>query len=138
MVVHVQDVMHRRVITVDPSLLLQEAAAIMADNHVGSLVVVAGGALKGILTERDLLIALAQLGKEVVYATVGDLMTNYVISVGPRERLAAALELMRTHHIKKLPVVEDGRLEGILTTTDIIAAKPELLPEVLPLLRGEK
>ena len=132
----VKDLMNRKVITVSEDTSIVEAASLMADNHVGSLVVVLHKKIRGILTERDIMIGLAQLGEDLPAASVRDIMTNYVYTITPQAGALKGIRLMADNNIKKLPVVDGDLLVGIITVTDIILNYPKLAPKVSRLFRA--
>ncbi|MBI4021049.1 MAG: CBS domain-containing protein [Candidatus Aenigmarchaeota archaeon] len=133
----VRDVMHKDVVTCGPSLPLREVASLMVDNHVGSAVVVTGGIVQGMVTERDLLQAVAER-ETLDGVTVADVMTRYVYSVTPAQSVQTAIALMTEHRIKKLPVMDGRRLVGIVTATDIIDRQPDLMDALKVLMKGRK
>lgn len=110
----------REAFVVDKNISLSEAAKIMGSKNVGSLMYVSGKSIKGILTERDLLKNFSKNTK------ISEIMSKDLITIGPDEELQAALELMNQHKIKRLPVVEDGKLVGIITATDLLSNADEL------------
>jgi CBS domain-containing protein len=138
----VQDVMTRSVITVTPDAPLREVARLLDEHRIsGVLVVDEQGALLGVVSEADFLVE-AQGGTSVrrspiarLFGRAGDtrapgdrhfastareLMTSPVISIGPAELIADAAALMTRERINRLPVVEDGRLVGIVTRADLV------------------
>ena len=104
----------------DKNLNLSEAAKIMAGKNIGCLVFVSGKKPKGIITERDLL---RNFGKN---AKVTEVMSKNLITIGPDEELQEALDLMNKNKIKKLPVIEDGEIIGIISATDLLANVDDL------------
>ena len=98
----------------------------MADNNIGSLVVLKWGRIRGILTERDILIGLAKPGTDMPFASARDMMTESVYTITPGSSLPTANALMLGHKIKKLPVLDGDILVGILTATDIMSRIPSL------------
>ena len=134
----VKDAMTRRVMTADPGMGLKEAARTLADNRIGSLVVLKGGKIIGILTERDILLSFAGSGSdELASKRVEDAMTNYIITTTPGSSLNAAVKLMTENRIKKLPVLDGDRLAGMITATDIIMAQPRMIKDIKRLMRRE-
>ena len=136
----VEKIMNRHVITVEPETNLLEAMQVMADNHIGC-VVVANGEAKGkkpvgMLTERDILVAIAsEEVRDVKKAKVKSVMTHYLITIGPKRPLSKAIELMEENKIKKLPVVDDnGKLVGIVTASDIISVQPSATKNIKHLI----
>jgi CBS domain-containing protein len=144
------DVMTRQVVTVRPNATIEEAARLMLKHRISGLPVTDEGAVLGILTEGDLLrraetgtgkhhtrwIALflgpGRLAQEYVRAharRVSEVMTDRVFSGTPETPLSEIVALMEAKHVKRLPVVEEGRLVGILSRADIMAALVDLLSE---------
>ena len=105
----------KRPFIIEKNISLSEAARMMSEKNIGSLLFMSGGKIKGILTERDLL---RNFGKS---EKVSEAMTTKVITITSDEPLDRAMELMREHEIKRLPVVDAGKLVGIITLTDLAA-----------------
>ncbi|MBV0900258.1 CBS domain-containing protein [Haloarcula salina] len=114
----VRDVMRTPVETIGPDATVVEAARRLRDGGIGSLVVETDGDCVGIITESDVVAVTAEEG-DTTALTVGDVMAEALVTVAPDADLETAVERLRTHNIKKLPVIEDGSLVGILTTTDL-------------------
>ncbi|MCX6815547.1 MAG: CBS domain-containing protein [Candidatus Aenigmarchaeota archaeon] len=123
----VRDVMKRDVVSAAPEISLEEAAVIMTDNHVGCIVIKKNERVVGILTDRDVLLKVAEGGTEFEVVTAGAIMTRFVIYINPDANLEKAVKMMKENKIKKLPVLENEKLVGIITTTDIALAAPGLL-----------
>ena len=136
----VEKIMNRHVITVEPGTSLLEAMQVMADNHIGCVVVTKGkGKAKkpvGMLTERDVLVSIAsEQVRDVKKTKVETVMTHYLITIGPKRSLSKAVELMGENKIKKLPVVDDkGRLAGIITASDVISVQPSATKHIKHLI----
>jgi acyl dehydratase len=110
--------------TITPGSPIVEAATRLRDGGIGSLVAVDGdGRPVGIITESDIVAVTAAEG-DTRALTVDDVMTTDPVTIGPDADVEAAVELLRSNGIKKLPVVEDGELVGIVTTTDIARYVP--------------
>ncbi|WP_435196854.1 CBS domain-containing protein [Natronomonas sp. EA1] len=120
----VADLMSTTVRTVTPTATVREAAAQFREANVGSLVVVDDGPV-GIITEADIVRLVAE-GAALDDTTVGDVMTTELVTVGPEATLAHAAELLTTHDIRRLPVVDDDGLVGILTSSDLATYLPHL------------
>lgn len=116
---HVSDVMTQASITDSPADTLRAAAEYMWRQQTGSLVVMDDEKLVGIITERDILKAVAQ-GRPVDTTTVGDIMTRKVVTVGSGEPVRDAARLMAQHWIRHLPVVDGGQVVGVLSQRDIV------------------
>jgi len=116
----VGDVMATTLLTVDATEALTAAAAQMDARGVGAVLVLNGERLSGILTERDVLRAVATGGVEGT--NVGAWMTHDPDTVGPDERPGHAAAIMLHGGFRHLPVLEDGRLVGIISIRDISRA----------------
>jgi len=111
----------KKVIVADENISGRMAAKIMSEKEIGSLVIFKDGKILGIITERDVLRNLSKLD-----SPVKAIMTKKVITVDSKEEIDIAAELMATNKIKRLPVLEKGKLVGIITATDIIANAEEI------------
>jgi CBS domain-containing protein len=120
----VRDVASSAVVAVGPASSLRDATQLMAKHRVGSAVVQDAEQLVGILTERDVLIAVAS-GAEPEAVTVQDIMTIDVVTVGPDWDLVEAAREMARRRIRHLVVYEGGQLLGVLSVRDVL---PALLP----------
>jgi acetoin utilization protein AcuB len=139
--IRVRDRMSRRVTTVRPDIHLDVAAGLMRERKIRHLPVVdRAGRLVGIITARDLrqaLFAPAVLEEQTDLAaileglSVADIMTRGVISVRAAAPIREAARLMHERRLGALPVVEAGRLVGILTETDVLRAFQEMLGDAV-------
>lgn len=118
----VKDVMIKNVKTISPSASMAEAAKLMKKNRIGSLVVVEGERPIGIITERDLAYKIIAEEKGVDM-TVREVMTADLKTAEPEKSIKDAARLMAAHVIRRLPVVEGGRLVGIISIEDIMRAE---------------
>ncbi len=98
------------------------AANVMKERARGSLVVVDDGRPVGIVTERDIVRRVVAEGRSPSATKVGDIMSTPLISVGPEATVAAAVRIMYENGIRRLPVVENDRVIGMLTVTDLARA----------------
>ena len=121
----VREVMQTPVETITPGSPIVEAATRLRDAGIGSLVVERNGDPVGIITESDIVAVTAAEG-DTRALTVEDVMATSLVTIGPDADVEAAVEQFRTHGVKKLPVVADGELVGIVTTTDISRYVPNL------------
>ena len=114
----VKDIMKNQVITVDSSVSIKDAAKIMDDAGVGCVVVMEKNVAVGIVTERDFVRRVA--AKEKPFSTtVKEVMSSPLIVTSPDESVWELAELMKLRRIHKVPVVQENRLVGIVTTTDL-------------------
>ena len=124
----VSEIMTKATVTDAAQDTLAEAAARMWNAQTGSLLVMEGEHLLGIVTERDVLRAIAH-GMDPQQVPVKDLMRTDVITVGPQTTLKEAAKLMATKWIRHLPVVEGSRVVGILSQRDLTGVLAEALHE---------
>jgi CBS domain-containing protein len=123
----VKDVMTTNVLVTTPDATAMEAAKLMASEDRGSVVVVEKASPVAIVTERDLfkkVVAIGRLPKEVL---VRDIMSAPLISVSPDQSLRMAAKLMTDKEIRRLPVVENNKLVGIITAKDLARLEPHEL-----------
>ncbi len=123
----VKDVMVRNVVTADVSLSIRQAVERMNKHEIGCLVVLEKGQYAGILTERDVLKRVVAKGRNPEKTLVGDVMSKPLIAVDPDMSLDEAVKLMFEKRIKKLTVVKDEKLAGLVTMTDIARTHPEMI-----------
>jgi CBS domain-containing protein len=115
----IQEAMTSNPTTVGPTNTAAEAAQIMKAEDIGSLPIVEGDKLVGVVTDRDLAIRVVAEGGSTD-TTVGDIASKDVVTVDPAQTIDEAARLMAEHQVRRLPVVEeDGRLVGILAQADI-------------------
>jgi CBS domain-containing protein len=111
--------MTTHVVTLPASASIMDAARTMKDNDIGNIVVMDGGRLCGILTDRDIVVRGIAEGSDPNKLTVDDICSDDVASVSPTDEVAAAIRLMREKAIRRLPVVDDGRPVGIVSLGDL-------------------
>jgi CBS domain-containing protein len=110
------------VITIHPDQTVKHAVTLLSKNNIGALVVVDNTTVVGILSERDIVRRLAQ-DEHVVNLNVRDLMTAKVVTGTPNDDLDAVMRTMTDRHFRHLPIVEHGKLEGIVALGDIVKAR---------------
>jgi signal-transduction protein with cAMP-binding, CBS, and nucleotidyltransferase domain len=123
--VQVRNLMKAPVVTIEPGRSVREAAMLMQDNVIGSVVVHESGRAVGIMTERDVLRAVAE-GRDVEQASVDDLMTKNLVTGGPNWDVVVAASVMTAHRIRHLVVQEQDRVLGVLSLRDVLST---FLPE---------
>jgi CBS domain-containing protein len=104
---------------VSPTQPITEAARIMRDEDVGSLPVCEGDRVTGIVTDRDIVVRGLADGREASQLKVQDVSSREVQTVDPDEDLDEALRVMASHQVRRVPVVEAGRLVGVLAQADV-------------------
>ena len=120
----VSDIMSRKVITTTPETSIFQAAKVMGEKHVGSLIVVKYKTPVAIVTERDLLSRVLATGMDMRKPLVGDVMSYPLIRICPTIEIREAARTM-TSKKGRLAVFECGRLTGIITASDLIRGMPE-------------
>lgn len=109
------------VATIAPTSTLAEATRILAKRKIGALVVTgAGGRITGIVSERDIVRALANSGAKALDLPLTDVMTRKVITCAPADTVSVLMERMTAGKFRHLPVVEDDRLVGIISIGDVV------------------
>jgi CBS domain-containing protein len=128
----VRDAMTAEPRSAEPSQSLVEAAQVMKQEDVGSLPVVEGGRLLAVLTDRDIVVRAVAKGVDLQATRVGDVASREPVTVGPEEDLDEALRLMARHKVRRLPVVDEQRLVGMLAQADVASeAKASKTGEVV-------
>jgi CBS domain-containing protein len=113
-----------QVLTIEPNVTLAAAAQILAQRRIGALVVTgAAGRLVGIISERDIVRALAEKGADALAAPVSDVMTRKVVTCRWSDTIAEIMELMTSGKFRHIPVVEQGQLSGIISIGDVVKAR---------------
>lgn len=111
----------RSVATIEQGASVQEAARVLERHGVGALVVSADGErVEGILSERDLARAVARHGASALELRVADLMTREVVVCRPTDSVISLMPLMTDRRIRHVPVLDDGRLCGIVSIGDVV------------------
>ena len=109
------------VATIAPDASVAEAAARLANRRIGALVVTRGdGGIAGIISERDIVRALAVTGAGALDGEVGTLMSRSVATCSPGDSLESLMREMTARRVRHLPVVKDGRLAGIVSIGDVV------------------
>ena len=110
---------------VDKDISLKEASKIMKTKKIGSLIFASGSKIKGIVTETDLT---RDFGKQ---ERISQVMNPKVITIEAEETVDVAVEIMKANKIKRIPVLDRGKLVGIITSTEIIANFDEIEEEFI-------
>ena len=129
----VEEVMNRNVVVSKPTVTLKEAAKVMGEMNMGSLVVSEDDKILGIVTSTDILKAIGE-GKDVDNTTVQEIMSTNLITVQAEDDLEKAVETMITHKIKRLPVMKNEKLVGIITVSDIAIVEPKIIAGIASLI----
>lgn len=106
--------------TVSTQTTVRDAVALLAEQRIGAVPVIRGDAVAGIMSERDVIYCLKSDGAAVLEWPVERIMTAPAITVGPDHEVLGALSLMTRRRIRHLPVVEGGRIVGIVSIGDLV------------------
>ena len=115
----VKEIMNNSVISVDSSVTATDAAKMMEDACVGSVVVLENNLPVGIITDRDFAIKITAHSYPID-TPVRRIMSSPLISIDPNSDLWVASDLMSTRNVKKLPVIDDDKVVGMLTSSDLV------------------
>jgi len=123
----IKDIMTRTVVSIDPSESVEVAARTMAQHNIGALPVVAGDKLCGMLTDRDIVTRCLAVNRQPGSTTVRQVMTGQVTAVRPDMETGAAAHLMGRLQIRRLPVVDNGKLCGMVSLGDMAIREETVL-----------
>jgi CBS domain-containing protein len=121
----VRDAMTEDPRSIGASASVVEAARLMREEHIGSLPITDDEQLVGMITDRDITTRVVAEAADPKMTSVGDVYSRDLISVEPDKDLEEALQLMARHQVRRLPVVENGRLVGIVAQADIALRENE-------------
>jgi CBS domain-containing protein len=117
--INIGDVMTKSVISVDAALTINETAKMMEDAKVGAVIVMEDNVPVGIVTDRDFSVKVAAHAYQIT-EPVKQIMSSPLFSIDSDESVRIAADLMHERKIRKLPVIDDGNVVGIITATDIV------------------
>lgn len=123
---HVKDILagkDRMIVTIEATAPVLQAVIKLSENDIGAVIVADdAGNLTGILSERDVTRAVADIGPELMYENVERVMSANVITCAPSETVVAALTRMNQHNIRHLPVIDEDAIVGMVSIRDLMAA----------------
>ncbi len=125
--IRVHDAMSVRPVTVSPSLDAKECAKLMLKKRVGSLIVTDSKKILGIITEKDIVDKIVAQSKDANALKAKDVMTKKVKFIAPNMDMYDAVTVMKKDRLRRLPVVHNGELVGMLTINDVMKIQPFLL-----------
>ncbi|MBI5747930.1 MAG: CBS domain-containing protein [Nitrospinae bacterium] len=114
-----KEIMKKNIVTITPDMSVREAAKKMKDENIGCILVTENGSLRGILTDRDITCMIVADGKDPNYTMVKEIMNGDVVYTSPDTDILEAFKIMAGHKIRRLPLKFDGRLEGIVSISDL-------------------
>lgn len=125
------------VVSIEPTANLATAAILLASRRIGAVVVLgAGGRLAGILSERDIVRAMAERGVASLDDAVATVMTREVATCRPDETLDSIMERMTTGKFRHMPVVENNRLVGIISIGDVVKVRIDTIAQEAEAMRS--
>jgi signal-transduction protein with cAMP-binding, CBS, and nucleotidyltransferase domain len=120
------EAMTKNLVSVSPKTTVFEVAKLMKREHVGSVIVEENKKLIGILSEQDLVYKIVAQSKDPKKTLVKEIMVDDVISINPENDITEAMLKMSKLNVRRLPVVEEGKIVGMLTMKDILKVEPQL------------
>jgi len=108
------------IVTVEPTTTVGAAVKLLSERHIGAVLVMAGTQMAGILSERDVVRALGERGAAILNETVEQVMTRKVVTCRTADTIAAIMETMTERKFRHLPVVEDGKVVGLISIGDVV------------------
>ena len=112
----------RQIFSIAPGTAVLEAIRLMAERHVGALLVMEGETLAGIVSERDYARKVILMGRSSADTPVRDIMTAAVITVQPETPVEKCMQVMTERRVRHLPVIEAGRVVGMVSIGDLVKA----------------
>ena len=112
----------RAIFSVEPQASVLDAIRLMAEHHVGALLVMRGQALEGILSERDYARKVILRGRSSADTPVRDIMSTPVLTVSLETSVGECMQLMTDRHVRHLPVVDGARVVGMVSIGDLVKA----------------
>jgi len=115
----VRELMTKSPVTLDHTSTVVDAARAMRDGNFGSVIVVKGGKVSGVVTDRDIVVRAVAGSNDPRLVTLGEICTEDVMTVEPDEPVAKVVVLMREKAIRRVPVVDGGRPVGVISLGDL-------------------
>jgi CBS domain-containing protein len=119
----VREIMTTRIVSVEPSSTVKDAALLMNRHNIGAVPVIDGGSIRGMLTDRDIVLRCVAENRDAGNVKVSDICSQGAVSVRPEETVKDAMHIMASEQVRRLPVVENGKLIGMLSFADIAREK---------------
>ena len=108
------------VATIAPEVSVKRAADWLRAKNIGALVVTRGNEVLGLISEREIVLAISRYGETATSMPVSEIMRHGVITVSPAETVSHVMNLMTRHRVRHMPVVHDGKLAGIISIGDVV------------------
>jgi CBS domain-containing protein len=133
----IEDIMHRDVVTAEPEETVDSVVRLMADAGVGAAVIVEGGKVRALFTERDLLTRIVRDGLDAKSTPVIQVATEQVVTVPKDASIRTCAEALKSRKSRHLPVVDDGKLVGIVSARDFFELLSGRFEDLVEHLRYE-
>src|SRR3954453_9491093 len=114
------DTKGHQIVSVEPNSPLSAAVKLLSERRIGAVLAMSGGGIEGILSERELGRLLGERGARVLEEPVSAVMTRKVVSCREKDTVAGIMEMMTIGKFRHLPVVEDGKVVGLISIGDIV------------------
>jgi CBS domain-containing protein len=121
----VQEIMTHDPVTVDATDTLVDAARMMRDHDTGAVIATDGGKVRGIVTDRDVVVRAVADGRDPSAVRIGEICSDQLVTLNPQDRIETAAETMRRHDVRRLPVVDGERAIGIVSLGDLAMERDE-------------
>lgn len=115
----VRDIMTKEIVTIDENKTALDAARIMSDRAISSVFVTKDDTPIGIVTERDFVKKICALERTISSVKITEIMSGVLTTAGPETPIEVAVQRMINHKIRRLPIMDNGRIVGIITVTDL-------------------
>jgi len=115
----VKELMTTSPVTIPPTAFAWDAARLMKERDIGDVIVVDGDRLRGIVTDRDLVVRVLAEGRDPSSTTIGEISSENVKTVGPDDPAEEAVRLMRQQALRRLPVIDNGKPVGVVSIGDL-------------------
>jgi CBS domain-containing protein len=133
----IREIARRDVVTVDLEATVTEIARVMRDERVGSVVVDGKGTVAGLLTDRDLVVSGLAEGRRPDECIANDILSTNVFAVDPEDSVASVARRMREEGVRRVPVMRDRDLVGIVTLDDLLVHLGDELDCLVSVVKGE-
>lgn len=110
----------KQLLTVQGDITVYEALKVMGEHNIGALLIIENEQLKGIISERDYARKIALKGRNSHETLVSDIMTRDLFTITLEDSIETCMELMRDKHIRHLPVIEKGKVVGMVSIGDVV------------------
>ena len=121
----VREIMTTNVVSLPCSAPITDAARRMKEADIGDVIVLADGTMCGLVTDRDIVLRAVAEGKDTRSATLEEICTHDVATVGPDDSIEQAIQVIRQRAVRRVPVVENGRPVGIVSIGDLAIERDE-------------